>query len=165
MRNLWTKKSKWTEILEIAFFFVIIFQLLSQKVVGRITDYSFNFSYTMVCLENICCILFHHRMMMMMMNKVLYYLLSHFFFSQVEKRYSDFEALHKTLSDRFPATVFPDLPHKILMLKDSTPQERRISFDQFMKFVAANPKVVASSILLAFLGKHTQNTSVLNLSS
>ncbi|XP_022105807.1 HCLS1-binding protein 3-like isoform X2 [Acanthaster planci] len=70
----------------------------------------------------------------------------------VVKRYGDFEALHKTLSERFPATIFPDLPRKVLLVKDSTPQQRRQCFDNLMRFIASNKKVCCSNPVLTFLG-------------
>ncbi|XP_030830183.1 HCLS1-binding protein 3-like [Strongylocentrotus purpuratus] len=70
----------------------------------------------------------------------------------VPKWYSDFESLHKAMSDRYPATIFPDLPKKVLMVRDSTPQGRRSAFEKLMQFIAASPKVCCSPILLEFLG-------------
>ncbi|XP_072175995.1 uncharacterized protein [Diadema setosum] len=70
----------------------------------------------------------------------------------VPKWYGDFETLHKAMSDRYPATIFPDLPKKVLMVRDSTPQQRRAAFDKLMNFIASTPKVCCSHILLEFLG-------------
>ncbi|XP_033103232.1 HCLS1-binding protein 3-like isoform X2 [Anneissia japonica] len=70
----------------------------------------------------------------------------------VPKRYNQFEALHKALGEKYPATVLPVLPKKLLMLKDSTLSERRNAFDKLMKAIAVNPKICFSSIVLAFLG-------------
>ena len=57
------------------------------------------------------------------------------------------------MSDRYPATIFPDLPKKVLMVKDSTPQQRRATFEKLLQFIAASPKVSNSHIFLEFLGK------------
>nr|XP_054750578.1 HCLS1-binding protein 3-like [Lytechinus pictus] len=70
----------------------------------------------------------------------------------VPKWYNDFESLHKAMSDRYPATIFPDLPKKVLMVRDSTPQGRRAAFEKLMQFIASSPKVCCSPILLDFLG-------------
>ncbi|XP_071961839.1 uncharacterized protein [Antedon mediterranea] len=70
----------------------------------------------------------------------------------VPKRYNQFEALHKALGEKYPATILPDLPKKLLMMKDSTQSERRIAFDKLMKAIAQNPKICFSSIVLTFLG-------------
>ncbi|XP_038051394.1 HCLS1-binding protein 3-like [Patiria miniata] len=70
----------------------------------------------------------------------------------VVKRYGDFEALHKALSERFPATILPDLPRKVFMMKDSKPQERRQCFDNIMRFIATSTKVCCSNLVLTFLG-------------
>ncbi|XP_033640871.1 HCLS1-binding protein 3-like [Asterias rubens] len=70
----------------------------------------------------------------------------------VTKKYGDFEALHKTLTERFPATIFPDMPRKLFMMKDSTPQQRRACFDSIMRFIASNTKVCSCAPVLQFLG-------------
>ncbi|XP_077990704.1 uncharacterized protein LOC144445026 [Glandiceps talaboti] len=70
----------------------------------------------------------------------------------IPKKYSDFEILHKTLDEQYPATVLPDLPKKTLMIKDSTVQQRRQTFEKLMKFIAANKKICASPTVLEFLG-------------
>ncbi|XP_014665705.1 PREDICTED: HCLS1-binding protein 3-like [Priapulus caudatus] len=70
----------------------------------------------------------------------------------LNKRYSEFEELHAKLSEAYPATLFPPLPHKGLLVSDDVLRERRAAADSFFKFIAKLPKVSSSPSVLQFLG-------------
>ncbi|XP_070533994.1 HCLS1-binding protein 3-like [Ptychodera flava] len=70
----------------------------------------------------------------------------------IPKRHSDFEALHRTLDEKFPATVLPELPKKTLLINNNTVQQRRQIFEKILKFIVENPKLCTSPPVLEFLG-------------
>ncbi|KAK3088289.1 hypothetical protein FSP39_017146 [Pinctada imbricata] len=70
----------------------------------------------------------------------------------VSRKFQDFEDLLNKLSEKYPATVFPPLPKKVLIVNESSAKARRSKLEDFLKFLAGMPKLSASAILLEFLG-------------
>ncbi|CAH1250523.1 HS1BP3 [Branchiostoma lanceolatum] len=78
-------------------------------------------------------------------NDVIQFMCSH--------KYAEFEALHKTLDEKFSGTALPTLPSR-MVLKSSAAvtKERRNACDTFLRFVARTPKLAKCPELLEFLG-------------
>ncbi|XP_019633078.1 PREDICTED: HCLS1-binding protein 3-like isoform X1 [Branchiostoma belcheri] len=78
-------------------------------------------------------------------NDVVQFMCSH--------KYAEFEALHKSLDEKFSGTALPTLPSR-MVLKSSAAvtKERRNACDTFLRFIARTPKMATSPELLEFLG-------------
>ncbi|XP_078583375.1 HCLS1-binding protein 3-like [Branchiostoma floridae x Branchiostoma japonicum] len=78
-------------------------------------------------------------------NDIVQFMCSH--------KYAEFEALHKSLDEKFSGTALPALPSR-MVLKSSAAvtKERRNACDTFLRFVARTPKLATCPELLEFLG-------------
>ncbi|XP_070208300.1 HCLS1-binding protein 3-like [Littorina saxatilis] len=72
------------------------------------------------------------------------------------KKFPDCEDLRAKLNEAFSGTAMPHIVKKSIIVNDAVIKERRNSLDSFMKFLAATPRIVTSSQVLAFLGVEAQ---------
>uniref|UniRef100_A0A8C4UCI9 HCLS1-binding protein 3 n=1 Tax=Falco tinnunculus TaxID=100819 RepID=A0A8C4UCI9_FALTI len=78
----------------------------------------------------------------------------------VSKKYSEIEELYQRLAARYPQVSLPLLPRKVLFVGESDICERRVMFNDIMKFISKDEDLAASPELLEFLG--TKSTSAID---
>lgn len=74
--------------------------------------------------------------------------------SSVRRRYSDFESFHSVIMMEFPSLLQVSLPSKVVSnrFSDSTIEERRLGFENYLKTVAGHPFIQnTSKVLCSFL--------------
>uniref|UniRef100_F7BIP7 PX domain-containing protein n=1 Tax=Ornithorhynchus anatinus TaxID=9258 RepID=F7BIP7_ORNAN len=70
----------------------------------------------------------------------------------VSKKYSEIEEFYQKLATRYPEAALPLLPRKMLLVGESDIRERRVAFDEIMRYVSKDADLATSPELLEFLG-------------
>ncbi|KFQ99154.1 HCLS1-binding protein 3, partial [Nipponia nippon] len=78
----------------------------------------------------------------------------------VSKKYSEIEELYQRLAARYPQASLPLLPRKVLFVGECDICERRVMFNDIMKFISKDEDLATSPELLEFLG--TKSTSAID---
>ncbi|XP_028927695.1 HCLS1-binding protein 3 isoform X2 [Ornithorhynchus anatinus] len=71
---------------------------------------------------------------------------------KVSKKYSEIEEFYQKLATRYPEAALPLLPRKMLLVGESDIRERRVAFDEIMRYVSKDADLATSPELLEFLG-------------
>ncbi|KAG7466032.1 hypothetical protein MATL_G00160530 [Megalops atlanticus] len=77
----------------------------------------------------------------------------------VSKKYSEIDEFYYRLSAQYPKIALPSMPRKALFVSESDIRERRVAFDELVKFIAKNPTLATCPELLEFLGAKTTDVA------
>ncbi|XP_048209337.1 HCLS1-binding protein 3 isoform X2 [Perognathus longimembris pacificus] len=70
----------------------------------------------------------------------------------VSRKYSEIEEFYQKLSSRYPEASLPPLPRKVLFVGESDIRERRVMFNEILRWIAKDAQLASSPELLEFLG-------------
>ncbi|XP_051502243.1 HCLS1-binding protein 3 isoform X1 [Myxocyprinus asiaticus] len=73
----------------------------------------------------------------------------------VSKKYSELDEFYHSLMTRYPSITLPSMPRKALFVGETDLRERRVAFDELVKFISKHPMLANCSELLEFLGAKT----------
>ncbi|XP_076833824.1 HCLS1-binding protein 3 [Brachyhypopomus gauderio] len=74
----------------------------------------------------------------------------------VSKKYSDIDEFYCSLAAQYPSVHLPAMPRKALFVSETDIRERRVAFDELVRFISKHPALSTCPELFEFLGaKHT----------
>ncbi|XP_066560121.1 HCLS1-binding protein 3 isoform X2 [Amia ocellicauda] len=76
----------------------------------------------------------------------------------ISKKYSEIDDFYCRLAAHYPKIALPAMPRKVLFVGDVDIRERRVAFDELLKFLSRNATLATCPELLEFLG--AKNTDV-----
>ncbi|NP_001243150.1 HCLS1-binding protein 3 [Danio rerio] len=78
----------------------------------------------------------------------------------VSKKYSEIEQLYYSLKTKYPSIHLPPMPRKALFVSETDLCNRRVAFDELVKFLSKHPLLANCPELLEFLGAKTTAVEV-----
>ncbi|KAJ7991204.1 hypothetical protein DPEC_G00294820 [Dallia pectoralis] len=70
----------------------------------------------------------------------------------VSKKFSEIDEFYNRLVGQYPKIILPAMPRKTLFVGEADIRERRVAFDELVKFIAKNSQLATCSDVLEFLG-------------
>lgn len=79
----------------------------------------------------------------------------------MSKKYSEIDEFYSTLLAQYPSIHLPAMPRKVLFVGETDIRERRVAFDELVRFISKNPSLSTCPELMEFLGKRLGNVFAL----
>ncbi|XP_010867211.2 HCLS1-binding protein 3 isoform X2 [Esox lucius] len=70
----------------------------------------------------------------------------------VSKKYSEIDEFYHRLVAQYPKIILPAMPRKALFVGETDIRERRVAFDELVKFISKNSQLATCPEVLEFLG-------------
>ncbi|TSM77379.1 HCLS1-binding protein 3 [Bagarius yarrelli] len=81
----------------------------------------------------------------------------------VSKKYSEIDEFYSSLSAQYPSIHLPAMPRKALFVGETDIRERRVAFDELVRFIAKHPTLSTCPELMEFLDEiHTSQPDRVN---
>lgn len=71
----------------------------------------------------------------------------------MSKKYSEIDEFYSNLTAQYPSIHLPAMPRKALFVGETDIRERRVSFDELVRFISKHPTLSTCPELVEFLGE------------
>lgn len=81
----------------------------------------------------------------------------------MSKKYSEIDEFYSNLIAQYPSVQLPAMPRKALFVGETDIRERRVAFDELVRFISKNPTLSTCPELMEFLGERPSDVDALHV--
>lgn len=81
----------------------------------------------------------------------------------MSKKYSEIDEFYSNLIAQYPSIHLPAMPRKALFVGETDIRERRMAFDELVRFISKHPTLSTCPELMEFLGERPGDICALNV--
>lgn len=80
----------------------------------------------------------------------------------MSKKYSEIDEFYSNLVAQYPSIHLPAMPRKALFVGETDIRERRVAFDELVRFISKHPTLANCTELMEFLGERPADVYALH---